>query len=66
MAAQIPPKGTPEYDLWIAALDVALGAPLRQSGNAYSATVPWQLIHELRKAFEAVGIDWRKHHKGPR
>jgi hypothetical protein len=53
-----PAKGTPEYRLWVAALDVAVWAPLEQ-GIAARAQVPWRLIHELREIFEELNIDWR-------
>lgn len=50
-------KGTPEYDLISKALEVAVAAPAKQGAYVYSAQVPWALIHELRAAFEKLGID---------
>lgn len=54
-----PEKGTPEFDLWVAAIDVATSPPLKGGQAAYSAQVPWSEILRLRAALEAVGIDWR-------
>jgi len=54
-----PEKGTPEYALWVAAIDIAAAAPLDQAAHAFAAKVPWSQVHELRRALEAVGIDWR-------
>jgi hypothetical protein len=56
---RIPAKGTPEYDLMVA----ALAAPTRQGKGSYSAQVPWKLITELRAAIDVMGIDWRKYHR---
>jgi len=55
-----PTKGTPEWDLWIAAIEVAAYAPLRQGQYSYNANIAWDLIHQLRSAVETVGIDWRE------
>jgi hypothetical protein len=54
-----PQKGTPEYKLWIEAIEVALAAPMHQNENAYAAKIPWSRIHKLRAALEGVGIDWK-------
>lgn len=53
-----PVKGNPEYDLWLAAIEIAIAAPWKQSGSAYDAKVPWSTIDALRKALEGVGINW--------
>lgn len=53
----MPPKGTPEGDLIRKALEVAVAAPAEQGAYVYSAQIPWGLIHELRAAFVAVGVD---------
>jgi hypothetical protein len=55
----IPDEGTPEYDLWIAAIEIATSAPLRQGTNVTSAGIYWPRIHALRAALDALGIDWR-------
>lgn len=55
-----PPKGTPEYELWIAATEVAASAPLRAGTHSFSAQVPWYLIKQLRDALDQLGIDWRE------
>jgi hypothetical protein len=57
----LPAKGTPEYDLWSAAIDVALAPPLRNRhpDTVYSAQVPWTDIERLREALEAADIDWK-------
>ena len=54
-----PEKGTPEYALWVAAIEVAIHAPLKQGTYSSDAKVRWHAIHELRAALDAVGIDWR-------
>lgn len=55
-----PQKGTPEHDLWVAAIDVAVTAPLRKGEYVHAALVPWSLINDLRSSLDALGIDWRK------
>ena len=57
----LPARGTPEYDLWTAAIDVALAPPLRNRhpDTVYCARVPWPEIERLRDALEAAGIDWK-------
>jgi len=52
-----PAKGTPEWDLWIAAIEIAMVAPWK--GQTYAARIPWDMIDTLREKLEAVGIDWR-------
>lgn len=42
-----------------AALRIAVAAPLRQAAFTTGARVPWDAVHELRAAFEELGIDWR-------
>ena len=55
-----PRSGTPEYRLWLAAIDVAASPPLKQGKYAGNAGVYWPLIHELREALDELGVDWRK------
>lgn len=55
----IPKKGTPEFALWVAALDIAAVAPLKQGTNVFAAGVDWRLIHDLRAALDQLGLDWR-------
>jgi hypothetical protein len=57
-----PPKGTPEYAVWLAAIDVALAAPLKQGTNVYAASIPWSIVTDLRAQLAAAGIDWRAQH----
>lgn len=52
-----PAKGTPEYDLWVAAIEVAIYPPLVFKGA--TTQVSCRRIEELRTALDAVGIDWR-------
>lgn len=47
--------GTPEYLVWVAAIEVARTASKR---SAY-ALVPWRRIRALQAALEAAGVDWR-------
>jgi hypothetical protein len=54
-----PAKGTPEYDLVIAAIEVAASAPLEQGANVSYAKVYWPRMHAMRTALETLGIDWR-------
>lgn len=50
------------------ALRVVANVPIRPSGSLinghYTGTayVPWQIIMDLRKEFEAVGVDWKHVH----
>lgn len=53
-----PEQGTPEWDLFLAAIDVAAWPPLRI--RTFSTTVPRVRIERLRECLEACGIDWRK------
>jgi hypothetical protein len=57
-----PERGSPEWDLWVAAIDVAIAAPMTGGVNVFSAKVPWTRIDALRTALDGVGIDWRKAH----
>lgn len=52
-----PEKGTPEWELWIAAIKVAVDPPLRSTRP--TCYVAWRRIEALRAALEACGIDWR-------
>lgn len=54
-----PEKGTPGYELWIAAIEVAIDPPLKKGQHVSSAQVYWPKIDALRAALEGVGIDWR-------
>jgi hypothetical protein len=54
-----PREGTPEYELWLCATDVAIAAPWKHGKYVHSAQVPWDDIERLRAALEAVGVDWR-------
>jgi hypothetical protein len=53
-----PSKGTPEYELWIAAIDVAIDPPLKPQRPTVQLYAP--KLKALRDALEGVGIDWRK------
>lgn len=55
-----PMRGTPEYDLWIAAIEIAANAPLKQGENVSSAKISWPLIDQLRQALDELGLDWRE------
>jgi hypothetical protein len=57
--AERPAKGTPEYELWLAAIEVAIHAPLDRGVSTGSAQIYWPKIDRLRDALDAVGIDWR-------
>lgn len=52
-----PAKGTPEYDLWIAAIEVAIDPPVAPKTG--TTRVSSKKLNELRGALEAAGIDWR-------
>lgn len=55
-----PQKGTPEYALWVAAIEVAIAAPLRYDPRTTSAAkIRWTAINELRAALDVLDIDWR-------
>jgi hypothetical protein len=53
-----PEKDSPEWDLWVAAIDVAVAPPVKKGTYSYAANVPWHLVERLRDALDAVGIDW--------
>lgn len=57
--ADRPAKGTPEYDPWIAAIEIATFPPtsIRPGSEPKVAAIR---IEALRTALEACGIDWRK------
>jgi hypothetical protein len=55
-----PEKDTPEYELWLCAIEVAVAAPWKQGTHSYSAQIPWNNVNNLRQALDALGIDWRK------
>jgi len=59
----MPAKGTPVYDVCVSAIDVALSAPLRRGQHVTHALVSWDAITTLRDRLDALGIDWRKHHR---
>jgi hypothetical protein len=54
-----PVKGTPEYDLWVAAINVAVYPSLKHQDHVWNAQVAWNLVEKLRAALDAVGIDWK-------
>lgn len=45
------------------AREIALVAPMRQTKYTVCATVPWDLVHELRTALAEEGFDWLAAHK---
>jgi hypothetical protein len=45
--------------VFVAAIEVAIAAPLKQGENVWAAKVKWGAIHELRGALDLCGIDWR-------
>lgn len=53
-----PKKGTPEWDLWMAALAVAVFPPLKPQN--YSVQLSSKLLKDLRDALDACGVDWKK------
>lgn len=55
----IPEKGTPEYDLWVTAIDIAIAAPYDQNRTVVDTKIPWLLIHELRSRLDTLDINWR-------
>ncbi len=55
-----PSKGTPGYDLWIAAIEVATYAPLKPGRYVSGAKISWPRVEALRAALDALDIDWRK------
>lgn len=53
-----PAKGTPEYELWTAAIEVAAYPPVYP--RKATCVVSSKRIQRLRDALEACGIDWHK------
>lgn len=59
-----PVKGSPEWDLWVAAIEVAAWPPLTHSSTTvYAAKVPWSMIEALRERLDALGVDWKRVHR---
>lgn len=54
-----PKKGTPEYELWLCAIEVATYPPI-EHGNQATGQVSWQPLDNLRAALDGVGIDRRE------
>lgn len=54
-----PEEGTPEHDLWLCAIDIAVAAPWKQATQAGDTKIPWDDIHRLRQTLDAMGIDWQ-------
>lgn len=54
-----PKKGTPEWDLWVAAIEVAI-YPSLVHGRQATGQVSWRRLDALRDALDELGIDWRK------
>jgi hypothetical protein len=54
-----PEKDTPEWRLWVAALDAAIWPPYADETRGAECLVPSFVIDQLREAFEELGIDWR-------
>ena len=52
-----PEKGTPWYDVAMAAIDVAVFPPLKP--QTYSTQVAATLIGKLRETLDAAGVDWK-------
>jgi hypothetical protein len=42
------------------AIEIAVYAPKKQGKYVHAAGISWKLIHELRDALDAVGVDWRE------
>jgi hypothetical protein len=57
--AERPAKGTPEYDLWLAAIDVAAAAPLNRAATVSHTLIYWGYIEKLRRCLDELGVDWR-------
>jgi len=51
---------SPASQLLDVAVAIAGYAPKRQNKYTHCANVSWKLIHELRDALDAVGVEWRK------
>lgn len=56
----LPPKGTPEYEVIICAMEVACYPPMNNDRNQATAQVSWRRIKELRAALDAAGLPWRE------
>jgi hypothetical protein len=55
-----PQKGTPEFDLWVAAIEIAMDAPERHGSTTTHALIYWPKVEALRAALDALGIDWHQ------
>lgn len=54
-----PKQGTPEWELWVAACEVAIYPPIRHAAHVATGAVDWDRLEALRRALDGVGIDWR-------
>ena len=52
-----PQKDSPEWELWVAAVDIATSAPL--TAHTHSVLVSWKRVERLREALDVLGVDWR-------
>lgn len=50
---------TPEFEVFVAAIEVAAWAPLEQPANTVTVAVPWKLIDQLRDRLDDCDVDWR-------
>jgi hypothetical protein len=55
-------EGTPEYEVFLAAIEVAVDPPINPKRPTCQVYVPY--ITRLRNALEAFGIDWKKIKEG--
>jgi hypothetical protein len=54
----LPDPGTPEYEVFVAAIEIAAYGPLKPGQHVFAAKVPWTRLMRLRDALTAAGIPW--------
>jgi hypothetical protein len=52
----LPEKGSPEWDLYIAAIEIAMDPPVKMARP--TTQVSQRKIEALRNALDALDIDW--------
>lgn len=48
------------HELMKLALEVAVAAPIRRNRWSVNAYVPWQVVEDIRRELDRLGIDWLK------
>ena len=58
MAGYLPPSGSPEMAVLVAAVAIARSAPAKRAEYVHAALIPWSKVENLRAALDLAGIEW--------